>query len=196
MNSQDVANIPSELRERPQCVNWRYELREGEETKVPYRVWGSAKADSTKPESWGGFGEALAHQSKGNDGVGYVFSADDPYAGVDLDHCRDAEGEIAAWAQAILADLDSYTEVSPSGHGVHIILRGTLPLGGNSRRYETGKVEMYSHSRFFTVTGQHLDGTPLAINERSEALAKWHAVVFGVETPREEPTQRARALRR
>jgi primase-polymerase (primpol)-like protein len=63
-------------------------------------------------------------------GVGYVFSDGDPYSGVDLDNCRGREtGEIADWAKEIIRGLASYTEVSPSGTGVKIWVKGRLPEG-------------------------------------------------------------------
>jgi putative DNA primase/helicase len=80
-----------------------------------------------------------------------VFSTGDPYAGADLDDCRNPEtGELEEWAAKIVQDLDGYAEVSPSGKGVHIIVRGKAP---NKKR---GKVEAYSSERYFTMTGQVL----------------------------------------
>ena len=109
-------------------------------------------------------------------GIGFVFTADDPYYGIDLDGCRDPEtGEIEKWAKKMIKALDSYSEVSPSGSGVHIIGKGTLPPGGRKR----GSFECYDSGRFFTVTGEHLDGTPHEIKERSEVLRRLHRRVFG-----------------
>ena len=75
------------------------------------------------------------------------------YAGVDLDACRDPEtGAMTAEAHAMILALSSYTEISPSGTGVHILLRGRL-LPGRRRQ---GHVEIYADGRYFTVTGQHV----------------------------------------
>src|SRR5687768_9490406 len=84
--------IPAELRERDQWVNWRYELdKRGEWTKVPYQTNGR-KADSTNRRTWTTFQAVLAayhNTSLGFDGVGYVFSGEpDDFIGIDLDHCR------------------------------------------------------------------------------------------------------------
>ena len=65
-------------------------------------------------------------------------------------------GEIKEWAWQIIKRLNSYTEISPSGQGVHIMIKGTVPPGGNKK----GQVEMYSQGRYFTMTGHHLGGTP------------------------------------
>jgi primase-polymerase (primpol)-like protein len=90
---------------------------------------------------------------------------------VDLDDCRDPEtGTGANWATAIIDQLDSYTEVSPSGTGYHVLIDGELPDGRNRK----GDVELYESARFFTVTGEHVSGTPDQINTRSEALAAVH----------------------
>jgi len=164
MITPDLEKIPPELKALPQWVVWREEIREGKKTKVPYQPRNpKRKASSTKPDTWGTFEQALnVAKTNGFGGIGYVFSVEDPYCGVDLDHCRDpVTGEIAQWAWEIIRRLNSYTEISPSGTGVHILIEGTVPPGGNSKGLPGGgKVEMYSQGRYFTMTGHHLGGTP------------------------------------
>jgi putative DNA primase/helicase len=145
-------NISEELRRRPQWLVWKLEEREGKPTKVPYIAGGVGKASSTDSETWRSFDEAVAALKTGRyDGIGFVFCTGDPYAGVDLDDCRNPEtGKLEEWAARIVQDLGGYTEVSPSGMGVHIIVRGKAP---NKKR---GKVEAYSSERYFTMTGQVL----------------------------------------
>ena len=79
-----------------------------------------------------------------------------------------------------MAELDSYTEASPSGTGVHVLVFGELPPGGGNKK---GQVEMYGSGRYFTCTGQHLPGTPLTVNDRTEALASVHARLIGTDDP-------------
>ena len=147
-------NIPEELRRRPQWVNWRIEIRDGEETKVPVNPHTGGRASTTEPSTWGTFDEAIA---KDPERLGYVFSEDDPYTGIDLDKCRDPEtGEIVDWATKIIEQFNAYTEISPSGTGLHIIVRGKLPGKGNRK----GKVEMYDRRRYFTMTGDVLEVSP------------------------------------
>jgi len=67
--------------------------------------------------------------------------------------------------------LNTYAEISPSGTGLHLYLRGTLPPGKRKK----GHVEAYEHGRFFTVTGQHLKGTPMTIEARPAELALFYA---------------------
>jgi putative DNA primase/helicase len=147
-----IENIPDELKRRKQWVVWQLEPRNGKATKVPYIAGGVGKASSTDLTTWRTFEEAVqAFKSGRYNGVGFVFSSEDPFAGVDLDHCRDPEtGELEEWAAEIVQELGSYAEVSPSGTGVHIIVRGKAP---NKKR---GKTEAYSSQRFFTMTGQAL----------------------------------------
>jgi primase-polymerase (primpol)-like protein len=97
------------------------------------------------------------------DGIGYCFCSADPFVGIDLDDCRDAQsGEVAPWAQDIITRVqEGYVEASPSGTGVHIIVQGTA-RGGRTRKKVrlhgevVGQVEMYGHGKFFTVTGRIL----------------------------------------
>lgn len=155
--------IPTEQKQTNQWVLWRYEERDGKRTKVPYQPNGS-KASSTDASTWSTFEVVKAGYEQGSfSGVGFVLA--NGFAGVDFDHCRDpSTGEIDAWAKTYLDRLNSYSEVSPSGEGVHCILRGSLPEGVDGRRKALeGKgyrpkaaIEMYSARRFFTVTGDRI----------------------------------------
>jgi hypothetical protein len=151
-----------------QWLCWRIEEREGKPTKVPYSPLTGKKASATDSGTWASYSEAVeAYREHGYGGIGLVFSEDDPFCGVDLDDCLNPKtGEIEAWAQEIIEELDSYTEVSPSGRGVHVLVRGELPPGRNRK----GKFEAYDKGRYFTVTGRHLDGTPKTIENRQEQL--------------------------
>src|SRR5271170_8281762 len=145
--------IPDELRALNQWVVWRSEERDGKATKVPYRPGSpSTRASSTDPESWGSLEEALAAQeSSGADGIGFVFAEDDPYTGVDFDGCVVEGDEINSHVAALLEQLDSYTEYSPSGTGIHCIVRAELK-GGRCSTAQTpwgAKYENYDHGRFF-----------------------------------------------
>jgi len=104
----DVAVIPACLRDRPQWVAWRYILRDGKQTKAPVNANTGGLADSTDPATWTAFPQALAacQQRRNLAGVGFVFTLDDPYCGVDLDDCIDPEsGQLKAWAAEIIRQL-------------------------------------------------------------------------------------------
>jgi putative DNA primase/helicase len=151
-------NIPDELKKRPQWVSWRIEMRKNkktgklEPTKVPYQHTGR-RASATDLATWSSFEDALSAHESGSDGIGFVFSSGDPYTGIDLDKVVNPEtGEIKPEAQEIMGALDGYQELSPSGTGVHIIVRGKIPSGHKNRA--DGWIEVYSQERFFTMTGR------------------------------------------
>lgn len=179
------AKIPPDLKALAQWVCWRIEDRDGKPTKVPKspKNGGNARADTAA--TWGTFEQAVkywqAHQGNGVAGIGFVFSAGDPYTGVDLDKCRVPEsGEVEPWARKIITRLNSYTEVSPSGQGVHILVKGNLPPGGNRK----GHLEMYDRGRYFTMTGLYLEGTPASIEDRQQELEALHAEIFSRAAPK------------
>jgi putative DNA primase/helicase len=153
--SDPLSETPDELKRRPQWVVWRSEDRSGKPTKVPYDPKTGVLAKTTDLMTWGTFDEALKALGSGRySGVGFVFCSADPFTGVDLDKCRDLEtGELTPEARDILDGFEgAYTEVSPSGTGVHIIARGKLPVKGKRR----GWIEAYSQDRYFTITGRTL----------------------------------------
>lgn len=156
-----TASIPSELQERPQWVVWRYEMREGKPTKIPYQAADPRReAKSTDPATWGTFEQATAAAVQA-DGIGFVFSPDDPYAGIDFD-------EITPDVEDAIRTLDSYTEKSVSGRGAHVIIKGALPDGKGRRR---GKFEVYCQGRYFAMTGVPLNGRLQRIASRQDALS-------------------------
>ena len=56
--------------------------------------------------------------------VGFVFSKDDPYVGMDFDGMSWAEVE-----PMVKDVLPAYVEVSQSGNGIHVIFKGKMPPG-------------------------------------------------------------------
>jgi hypothetical protein len=165
------------VKELAQWINWRYEERDGKLTKVPVCPHTGELAAVNRPETWGTYDKAvLASKEHGHDGVGFVFTEEDPYSGIDLDECRDPEtGEVGDWATELVEQLNSYTELSPSGGGVHILVKAKLPLGGRRK----DQIEMYDTGRFFTVTGQHLPCTPRRIEDRQAEVEVLHRKLFG-----------------
>jgi primase-polymerase (primpol)-like protein len=114
--------------------------------------------------------------------MGFVLTPDDPFVGIDLDHCYDpATGTIAPWAEALVRELDSYTEITPSGTGLRIFVRGQLPPREMGRK--RGPIEMYDDRRFLTVTGQHLRGTPTSIEDRTSSIGEIHTRIFQSRSP-------------
>src|SRR5262249_17950709 len=79
--------------------------------------------------------------------------------------------------------LGSYAEVSPSETGAHAIARGRKPDGDCTKAIEGGKVEIYDSARYFTVTGNHIEGTPREVLNRQQAIDALHAKLFPPEEP-------------
>ena len=170
--------IPAELKARPQWVTWKSQNG----TKVPFDPYTGKHASSTKSHTWASFDiAARAAQSRKHDGVGYVFASDDPYVGIDLDDCLDDAGVIAPWAGEIVQAMGSYTEVSPSGHGLKIWVIGQIPGS-----VKTPQIEIYDQARYFTVTGRRYDDTPTAIRSVNGALDDLYASLKPPEETKEE----------
>jgi putative DNA primase/helicase len=153
MLSVKVECIPEELQIRPQWVVWKAVGERLE--KIPYSAKSGRKASTTDLLSWSSFEEANEALGSGQNysGLGFVFSSGDPFAGIDLDGCVNPQtGEVAAWAMEIVRYFDSYTELSITGTGIHVIVKG---LEVRNRRKD--KIEVYSSKRFFTVSGHLLE---------------------------------------
>lgn len=172
----ELERLPQELKKQKCWICWRLEPKgEGEKPdKIPYNPANGKKAMSNNPATWGSFQQAVKAMEKfGFSGLGFVFSKVNAYLGVDIDNCRNPEtGELTVEAQDIVDKLSSYTEISPSGKGIHIIVKGELPKSGR-KNSKTG-VEMYESGRYFTMTGNRLPGTPSEVAERTEALQEVH----------------------
>lgn len=180
-------NIPEALKDRAAWVCWTYQNRDGKRTKVPKNPRSGGNAKSNDPTTWATFAEALDVLPRFA-GLGVMFA--DGLCGVDLDGCRDPDtGELEPWAAEVVADLDSYAEASPSGTGVHVLLFSPELPGPRRRK---GRLEMYGPGspRYFTVTGDHLPGTPPTVNPRTEALASVHARLIGTDTPKVDTPSR------
>ncbi|MFH1748852.1 MAG: hypothetical protein ABIG44_17600 [Planctomycetota bacterium] len=165
-------------------------------TKVPFSPVTLHPVRTNDAGTWGSFERALGQYGAGGvDGVGFAFSREAPYSGVDLDGCRDpVSGDIAAWASDILELVHSYAEVSPSGTGVKVIVRGDLPCSCTGRRRRlhdipaqdgrTPEIEAYHHGRYFALTGTRVDGMPSTIEPRQAALHElWNRFFVAAPCP-------------
>jgi hypothetical protein len=192
MTAPSFGAIPADLRERVQWVLWKEVRSRGEEQpkKVPFQArFPREQAKTNDPDTWATFDEAVtAYEEGGHDGLGYVFTATDPYIGVDLDVDKDDEtASLEDWQARIIQALESYTERSPSGRGAHVILRGVL-----DRAYKKKGLEIYPHARYFTCTGDHIPETPAEIREANGALSAIVAEHFGVgSTTNDDAVQRS-----
>ena len=190
-----VPDVPAELQLYPQWVVWRYENNpKGKKPrKVPYSPITLNRTGTTEKErsTWGSFDDACqAYANNQFSGIGFVFSEQDPFVGIDLDHCA-FEAQPDSWAEHIIDKLDSYTEVSPSGTGFHIIVRGQKPgskckkprrsLTKNEAGEFVDDMEMYDKDRYFTVTGKVLDTK--VINQDQDKLVDLYHDEFEFAQP-------------
>ena len=179
-------NIPVILKQQPQWVVWGVL---GEPIKVPFNPESLLKlkiepAKSGIPKTWGTYESAERCVRQGlAQGIGYEFNGQGIY-GIDLDHVINENGIITPQAKEIVAGLASYTEVSPSGHGLHIFV--TADTANITRhRKQGGFVEIYTNARYFTVTGNVYENN-LIIAERSVELEKVHDQYLLPEIPQKD----------
>lgn len=153
------ARIPAELRERPQwCISPGLD---GD--KAPRSLDGHL-ASSTNPSTWSSFDAACAAAAERGWHVGFMLHETDPFACIDLDVKDDTPDAHLQRYQRIIAELDSYTELSRSERGWHVFVAGAI---GKGRRRDG--VEVYSQERFIICTGNVVHDRPIA--ERQAMLA-------------------------
>ncbi|MDD4774611.1 MAG: DNA primase, partial [Eubacteriales bacterium] len=174
MDFANIANIPKELTALPRWVCWRLvpDGDGGKPKKVPYSALTGKTASVDRPAGWTDFETAAgAAQRYGYSGLGFVFVKEDGLVGIDMDDCYDQEkAEFSDTARAVLSRTATYAEFSPSGTGVHVFFRGSVP-GRGSRNAKTG-VEMYEKARYFTMTGNKIKGAADGIAENEDTL-RW-----------------------
>lgn len=147
--------FPNELKALPYWV--------GHKNKIPINLKTGQAGSSIDPNSWVPFTVAVSrYKLYGCDGLGIVLRP--PLIGLDLDDCV-INGEINDYAKDILSKVESYTEYSPSGTGIHIICKGTLKAA-----HKTDRLEIYNTGRYFTVTGNSINN--LAVLDQTEQVAK------------------------
>ena len=176
--------VPQALKELPQWVCWRLVEDPGKDRKkkIPVDPRTGDPARSNDPATWASYEEAVEGQQRFRaDGIGIMFAGG--IFGIDLDHCIDSGGQLLPFAQEILDTVQSYSELSPSGTGIHILCAGKLPEGRRRR----GNVEMYSEGRFFTVTGCQI-GEEYAFSDCTQRVKEMHRKYLGEpEGPQDTP---------
>jgi len=170
----NFGNIPNELKTLPQWVCWKTVIKNGKPTKVPVDANTDDLAETDNPSTWTSFQNAKAYLENhvDVDGIGFVFSSLDPYTGIDLDDCF-FDGNLKQNVAKIVESFNSYTEISPSGNGIHIIIRAEK-IGDRCRK---GDIEIYDKARYFTMTGNTLNGKA-EIRECQTALNELYDKLF------------------
>lgn len=170
--------IPSELKALPNWVCYRYFYDDGIDKyrKMPINPRDMEPAKSNDPTTWTDYDTAV-RAAEECDGIGFMFS-NSPYFGVDIDGVRDEIERYKAGEDTIITEfvdtLQSYTELSRSGNGIHIICRGKLPPSGRRK----GNVEMYENGRFFVMTG-NVASEYADISDCTEAIKVLHEKYIG-----------------
>ena len=164
-----LEKIPQFLKDNGQFCCWQYELRDGNQTKVPYTPGTTRRASVSDPATFTAFDTTAS--ATGYDGIGIRVHG--RIVGIDLDHCI-VDGKLLPWAQTIADRFDStYIEVSPSGTGIRIfcLLPDGFTYDTQTYYIKKGDIEVYipGHTnRFLTVTGNAL--TDDDVVETAEAL--------------------------
>lgn len=175
------SNIPDEMKQYKQWITWKYEIEcEGDNckyTKIPYSPLTGSYASVSDPSTWVSFEEALSVVSYYS-GLGFVLSIDDPFTFIDLD---EPKGHLTAEEKQVITDrqikiyqeFNSYSEVSPSGKGLHIIVKGKVASGR-----KRSSIEIYSDKRFMTMTGNVYN--PVDIQDKQVLLSiLWEQMASG-----------------
>lgn len=147
--------------------------------KQPINALTGQLAQNNNPRTWATYPQALLGMERYNlPYLGYVFTGNG-ITGVDIDRCRNAEtGRLTELASDIIGYLDSYTEISLSGTGTHILCYGKLPPGRRQCDMDQDGIKahfgMYDSKRFFVMTGDVLDDGHTEIMGRQEQITALH----------------------
>lgn len=168
----NLYNIPKEMRNTPNWILWRWggvsDSKTGHRKKYPINPVTYGKLDITSSQFLKSFEVVKALYEAGKaDGVGFVLTDTDPFMAFDIDNCINKDtGEITNTTRELVESIDSYAEFSPSGTGLHIYVKGTLPAEAPKR----GRIEAYSAKHFMTVTGDVFHEAPIKPVTREQIL--------------------------
>lgn len=174
-NTPDIPEPLNELKTIPHWVAWKFN-EEGK--KIPLNPRTGKNASSSNSATWTDFDTAVAFDNRmgytanRTGGIGFMFGAEPSgFAGIDIDDCVSPDGKLSDMAADIVNIMDSYTELSVSGTGLHILFRLNKPLSeiGNRNRNDKIGLEVYDKGRYFVMTG-NVYGQVRPIADRGEAL--------------------------
>lgn len=190
MTPDVVSHVFADYVTQPRWIGWKYELKNGRENKSPINPFTGAYASSTDPKTWATFDIASNATEKFQcTGLGIILGRG--LGGVDLDGCRNPDtGALTPWAQEIIRDFKSYAEVSPSKTGVKIWAAGapkdlpanTIPMSTPPIKGKAAKVEVFTHSRYFAVTGEVLESVPDEIANCGDYGGAWDRLITRLAT--------------
>jgi putative DNA primase/helicase len=191
-------NTPELLKSLPQWVVWKYQHIPGRDKpkKPPFQTSGKAAAVDD-PRTWCSYQQARALLETSDNYEGLGFMLDGGIVVIDLDYCLteiDGVRRITKTAREVFDIARSYTEISPSGKGLHIFLRGHLPEenGHPVPGMKSDKGEMYTAKRYITITGEHV-GEQHEIRADQDAINRIYALL---KPPRQAPLPEPETVRR
>lgn len=193
-------NIPQELQSRPQWVGWIAVPNEKKPKpdKIPVDTRTGSTAYVNRPNTWSSYSEAVKfYQNKIGTlhtvitkkgprtgpvaGVGFVMAETDSYVGIDIDDCIRPDGNLTPFAEEIINRVGSYTEISPSGTGIRIFVKGMFPKDGD-KDSKLG-LEVYAAKHYLTLTGRARFNVPI---QENQAALDW---LYQQYCHKEKPTQ-------
>ena len=168
---------PYSMVKRDQWLNWFY----GDDGKVActFRLGDGMVSQWSDAENWRSFDYSLEklEEKEYLEGITYVLSEDDPFVVFDGDDVRDPEtGELHSDFEKLIVGSESYTDISTSGEGAHVIVRGEIPTNDlsiplrDSQGFESAKVEVFDRKRHVVMSGEHVSGTPTTIEDGQEMI--------------------------
>lgn len=168
--------LPVQMTAVNQWVCYKAIPRNGKITKVPVNPDNATPIDCNNERNWLAFNDAVSAitTNEAITGLGFVFTENDNFVGIDIDGCVDENGNLSSVAEDIvnLFKEKAYIEFSPSGKGLHIITLGKK--NGTSSKNATLGLEMYDKKRYFTVTGDALFNTAIVEDCTAEIEIIYH----------------------
>lgn len=175
-------NIPQYVKENGLFCCWKYEERKGKQSKVPYNALTDKYASSDKPETFTDFEKACSAAAEGNyDGIGLGIFGD--ICAIDIDDCIPEKGKLTKLANDVVAMMQSYAEVSPSGKGVRILFQP------KDFPYDKDKSTCVSDRRLILTITEFFPNSPFTARVPEpkvlESLREWGKPSAGI--PRKSP---------
>ena len=190
---EEFGQVPDELKQLDQWVLWKSETRDNKPTKVPYNAHKQIRAKSNNSDTWYSFSTVLdvfVENSSEYEGIGFMFSPDDPYVGIDFDDCLE-DGELKPWARELVDLMQStYAEVSPSGNGIKLWIQADKTRPEHRTSVDDGAIEIYDKKRYFTVTGKLFGEATTVVAEDQAGLDQLMQEVWGDPKPKTKPQRK------
>lgn len=174
--------IPSELKEMKRWIVYKPIIKNGKTQKVPINPLTARSLAWSDETQWLSFDDANRLSQRHDDyGIGFILG--DGVAGIDLDNVVKVDGTLQEIATDVISSMNSYTEYSLSGRGLHILFLANLSNSFNNRRKilnhdgTYSNIEMYSSGRFFVVTGNIYNNLSNLYMRENEAIALYNKYI-------------------